>query len=308
VSGRAARPAPPQPAGNGGAPGVRALPTGDSPRLPSGDSPRLPTERSADALSQTQTPKQPNNPNTAPNTTPRSGAQGYYVTDYDIARGWRVECVTTNEAYSFEMPTNGVECTRWRLRGGREMRFGLDLGDFRFPLGTNMLSRVCVLSDGTIWTLPPVAPKKTICAAAEWASHEPGASRFWSADTPDGSKLLTWQNVAANRDGTGRYDAQIELFPNGDFAMRSNLVETVCRRVNPDDWDGDGLVNEIDGCPTEYDGDCFGTSAAWYSEGCGSLLWGETNAIGVRKIDEGHFEKAETSVGFPIHPDRRARQ
>ncbi len=31
--------------------------------------------------------------------------------------------------------------------------------------------------------------------------------------------------------------------------MRSNLVETVCRRVNPDDWDGDGLANEIDGCP-----------------------------------------------------------
>ncbi len=62
--------------------------------------------------------------------------------------------------------------------------------------------------------------------------------------------------------------------------MRSNLVETVCRRVNPDDWDGDGLANEIDGCPTECDGDCFGTSAAWYSEGCGSLLWGETNAIG----------------------------
>ncbi len=85
------------------------------------------------------------------------------------------------------------------------------------------------------------------------------------------------ESLCANRDGTGRYDAQIELFPNGDFAMRSNIVETVCRRVNPDDWDGDGLANEIDGCPTECDGDCFGTSAAWYSEGCGSLLWGETN-------------------------------
>ncbi len=57
------------------------------------------------------------------------------------------------------------------------------------------------------------------------------------------------ESHCANRDGTGRYDAQIELFPNGDFAMRSNLVETVCRRVNPDDWDGDGLANEIDGCP-----------------------------------------------------------
>ena len=29
-------------------------------------------------------------------------------------------------------------------------------------------------------------------------------------------------------------------FANGDFMTRSNNVETVCRRVNPDDWDGDG--------------------------------------------------------------------
>ena len=29
---------------------------------------------------------------------------------------------------------------------------------------------------------------------------------------------------------------------------------------------------------------------------------------GVRKIDETHFEKTETSVGFPISPDRRALQ
>jgi len=116
------------------------------------------------------------------------------------------------------------------------------------------------------------------------------------------------ESLCANRDGTGRYDAQIELFPNGDFVMRSNMVETVCSRVNPDDWDGDGLANEIDANPMQYDGDLFGTSAAWYSEGCGSLLWGETNAIGVRKIDEKHFEKTEASVGFPIHLDRRARQ
>ncbi len=39
---------------------------------------------------------------------------------------------------------------------------------------------------------------------------------------------------------------QIRLCPNGDFVTRSNEVETVCRRVNPDDWDGDGIANEID--------------------------------------------------------------
>ncbi len=62
--GESGGPAPPQPADNGGAPGVLVMPSGDSPRLPSGDSPRLPTgdspqlpaEMSANGLRQTQTP------------------------------------------------------------------------------------------------------------------------------------------------------------------------------------------------------------------------------------------------------------
>ena len=41
---------------------------------------------------------------------------------------------------------------------------------------------------------------------------------------------------------------------------RSNEVETVCRRVNPDDWDDDGIHNERDANPTIYDGDFFGVA------------------------------------------------
>ena len=48
------------------------------------------------------------------------------------------------------------------------------------------------------------------------------------------------------------------LFSNGDFTTRSNDVETICRRVNPDDWDDDGLANEIDPNPLVCDGDFFG--------------------------------------------------
>jgi hypothetical protein len=53
-------------------------------------------------------------------------------------------------------------------------------------------------------------------------------------------------------------DAQIVLWPNGDFVTRSNEVETVCRRVNPDDWDDDGIENELDPNPLFCDGDFFG--------------------------------------------------
>ena len=34
------------------------------------------------------------------------------------------------------------------------------------------------------------------------------------------------------------------IFQAGDFTTRSNEVETVCRRVNPDDWGDDGIYIE----------------------------------------------------------------
>ncbi len=43
--------------------------------------------------------------------------------------------------------------------------------------------------------------------------------------------------------------AQLELFPNGDFFARSNEVERIYRRVNPDDWDDDGIPNGEDDAP-----------------------------------------------------------
>ena len=44
-------------------------------------------------------------------------------------------------------------------------------------------------------------------------------------------------------------NAQLELFPNGDFIARSNDIERVYRRVNPDDWDDDGIPNDEDDAP-----------------------------------------------------------
>ncbi len=53
-------------------------------------------------------------------------------------------------------------------------------------------------------------------------------------------------------------NAQITLRPNGDFITCSNEVETAYRRVNPDDWDDDGIPNDEDVNPTVCDGDFFG--------------------------------------------------
>ena len=43
---------------------------------------------------------------------------------------------------------------------------------------------------------------------------------------------------------------------------RSNEVETAYRRVNPDDWDDDGIANERDLNPLVCDGDFYGVASA----------------------------------------------
>ena len=186
----------------------------------------------------------------------KRGSPSPDVSVADIARGYRLDSVTTNE--SAAMPSGAAECAAWSLRGGRETWFSLDLGEFAFPLGTNLVSRLRVLSGGTVETFPPDATV-SICAAREHASLIPGESDFRWADSCDGAaKILRWGGVCANRDRTGEYDAEIRLFANGDFTTRSNSVEAVYRRINPRDFDGDGIVNERDLNQYFHDGDFFG--------------------------------------------------
>ena len=54
----------------------------------------------------------------------------------------------------------------------------------------------------------------------------------------------------------------MRFFQNGDFTTRSNGVETAYRRVNPDDWDDDGIANERDLNPLLCDGDFYGVANA----------------------------------------------
>lgn len=85
-------------------------------------------------------------------------------------------------------------------------------------------------------------------------------------------KVLTWENVFGGRDRTGQYNAQIELFENGDFTTRSNDVERIYRRVEPFDWDGDGLENSVDPDPLVAGADAHGTNAEWYNVVCSNVF------------------------------------
>ena len=183
------------------------------------------------------------------------------ATSGDIARGWRVESVATNAAVSYAMPTNATLVGNWHVHGASSS-FGnnrIDFGDWRFPLGTNdeTFSSFWYFVDGRIRPTPRDAMRE-ICAVGVPMSAVPGQSRLWRLDGEDGSRILTWENFFIGGDTNFPINAQIILRPNGDFITRSNEVETSYRRVNPDDWDDDGLHNEIDPNPMTCDGDFFG--------------------------------------------------
>ena len=183
----------------------------------------------------------------------------------DISRGWRVESVTTNAAVSYAMPTNAVLLGNWHVHGATSScgNNRIDFGDWAFPLGTNdeAFSSFWYFIDGRIRPTPKDAMRE-ICAVGVPMSAVPGQSRLWMAEEPDGVRVLTWEDFFLGGDTNIPINAQIRLYPNGDFTTRSNEVETVCRRVNPDDWDDDGIPNGADSNPMSCDGAFFGPANA----------------------------------------------
>ncbi|MBQ2335245.1 MAG: hypothetical protein II381_02980, partial [Victivallales bacterium] len=200
-----------------------------------------------------------------PVSNPVQNSNPVQVAVEDIARGWRVESVTTNAALSYAMPSNATLVGNWHVHGAASS-FGnnrIDFGDFAFPLGTNnaAFSTFWYFVDGRIRPTPRDAARE-ICAVGAPMSAVPGQSCLWTAEEPDGARVITWYNFFLGGDTNSPVNAQIRLYANGDFTTRSNELETVCRRVNPDDWGNDGLANVRDADPLVCDGDFFGVANA----------------------------------------------
>ena len=215
----------------------------------------------------------------------------------DIARGWRVESVSTNETMSYEMPTNAAYVGSWHVHGARSS-FGRNVVDFgamrsrgtrdptiaewAFPLGTNFesFSSFWYFVDGRIRPTPRDAAHE-IRAAGGPMFAAPGLSRLWTVEESDGSQSLTWENFFLGSDTNAPINAQIRLYENGDFTTSSNQLVTVCRRVEPFDWDGDGISNSIDPDPYTGSANCHGTCAAWYNIACSNILTAVDRDYGV---------------------------
>ena len=155
------------------------------------------------------------------------------------------------------MPANGIRYDRWWNHGAYENVFKLGLGGMAFPFGDELLDSLWAYSWGMAGAHLGDASNKLVATGVPM-SAAPGISRFWNVDATNGAKLLTWENFFLDRDTTMPVSAQLELYPNGDFIARSNNVERLYRRVNPDDWDDDGIPNDEDDEPLIASEPAFG--------------------------------------------------
>ena len=192
------------------------------------------------------------------------------VSDEEIAQGYSCVLETNEVAYSYAMPSNAQIVGNWHTRGTFGEWMPVSLG-WTFPLGTNSYSSVSVFNDGMIRPKPRDVDHQITAVGAPMLFTQ-GLSMFWTLDCDDGSKLLTWDNAFLNGDTNTPLNAQIRLRQNGNFSTRSNEMLRVYSRVNPADWDGDGLANVIDVMPKASNGDCFGTGVDWLNANCGGVL------------------------------------
>ena len=225
------------------------------------------------------------------------------LTSNDVARGYRLETVRTNESYSYARPVNARLVGTWHLTDAYEAVTRVQLPStnlhesapisirddscqfvansprpFRFPIGGHVVTSLWAHTWGKVRPqLRNASNEIFVIGAPMFARH--GQSFLWVAATANGSVLLTWENFFLGNpyeggkvpsgevpggEGVGlssthrstfppfhfsTVSAQLELRGNGDFIARSNDVERVYRRVNPDDWDDDGIPNKEDAEP-----------------------------------------------------------
>lgn len=200
---------------------------------------------------------------------------GLQVSQEDIARGYRLDRVTTNVGHSASMPTNAFYLGNAHVRGAAS-GFGrnrLDFGDWSFPHGPDGASYTAVwwFNDGRI-RMRPLDSAGEIATGARDVLAVQGLSRIWWAAGDSGERIVGWENVFPNSDTNESADLQIVLRQDGGFETWSNGVAHAYERIDPCDWDGDGLYNFIDPEPTVCGGNCFGTGVDWLNANCSAVL------------------------------------
>jgi hypothetical protein len=207
----------------------------------------------------------------------------------DIVRGYRLVYETNDVDHAYTMPANGVYVGNSHIHGASSS-WGMnliDFGDWSFPFGSNhtAYSKFWWFVDGRI-RVSPLDPAGEISTGASEVLAMQGASRIWRA-ADVGGQVIGWESVFVGGDTNSAANLQIVLKDNGDFETWSNEVGRVYARINPDDWDGDGLDNVIDVWPAASDGYCFGTGVDWLNANCCGVLSASAGTNGEIVIEWG---------------------
>ena len=209
---------------------------------------------------------------------------GPTVTETDVAMGFSVVSVGTNEVFDFAMPTDGVRVAKWWLRGGSN--------DKAFVPGG-----IAMIGGEILDRLP--RPTARFCPLKATSLLVAGESEFWHRQTVSNSTVYTWKDAYLWRNLSLPFSMQAEIFGNGDFEYRydlsrifdasaltnivigakfgtnvfgditallggTNTVTSIYgHRFSEFDWDCDGLANGIDPDPYTNNGDCHGQGEGW---------------------------------------------
>ena len=185
------------------------------------------------------------------------GASRPTIAAYDIGRGYRLDSVITNDAITYDVPDNATEVGTWRLTGAYDDVVNVGLGDFRFPLGTNLCSSLWAHTSGTARPRLRRVSNELVAVSAPMSAI-PDVSRFWTAQTTNDSFLLTWQDFALGRISAPTntsyllpltsylVSAQLELCRNGDFRRERHRLE---RNVDCQGHGGQGGDQSASYCP-----------------------------------------------------------
>ena len=180
--------------------------------------------------------------------TPDSTFQSGFTSN-EVALGYVLWRVGTNEVWNFDSISGAHIAERWRLRGAAD--------DWVICATTN-LGPVALTTNGRLITTNGLFvaydEQLALVPEAHWrilGTNTP--SRAWWAETRWQTTLFTWQNAFLGRDTNMPISVQAEFTREGDFVYRYNLGSTgtnltskLYYRIRPEDMkendrDGDGI-------------------------------------------------------------------
>ena len=264
----------------------------------------------------------------APHQSTSSPHQAF--TPDEVEAGYVLWRVGTNETWNFNAQSNATIATKWRLRGAAEDSIIL----------TNGVEQVIVDTHGRITAegakFRAVDFQMGVLPESKWPLLG-RSSLVWFARTPWRSRLVTWQNVLANRDLATPVNVQVEILDEGDYICRydwyhaggneTNVTSRTYYRIRPEDLenpdrdddgvstfeevtvyhtdpgladtDGDGINDALDADPLNPDADNDGIpDGMTAAEYWAHPLWTGTNAWDV--------SCAAIRLNEPVVPPARA--